>query len=263
MIFKLFLIIALKNKSLKTSFYKYLFLTTVIIASCSTEKNTSLSRSYHNIISNYNIYFNGYESFNRGVKKTEVSFQDNYSRILPVFYFSRPEVAESVAGDMQRALEKATKVITLHSITAKPEIKKGAQSDKQKAFYSQKEFNKWIDDNYVLMGKAYVYKNEFYLAIETFKKILRDFPLEETRFEAMIWMARAYNEQGEYRESEKILNSLLADENFPKDYMEDLYVTFADFHIKQYQYEQAIQHFEAILCLASIASELMVSAFVR
>ena len=148
---------------MKTSFYKYLFFLSFLVASCSTEKNTFTSRSFHNVTSHYNIYFNGYESFNRGVRKTEDNFQDNYSRILPIFYFSSPDVAQSIAPDMQRSLEKSTKVITLHSISVKPELKKGPQTEKQKAFYSQKEFNKWIDDNYVLMAKAYVYKNEFYL----------------------------------------------------------------------------------------------------
>ncbi len=222
-------------------------LTTVFIASCSTEKNTFSSRAYHNITSNYNIYFNGYESFKRGVKKTEDSYQDNFSRILPIFYFSNPDVAQSIAPDMQRSLEKSTKVITLHSITAKPDIKKGTQTDKQKAFYAQKEFNRWIDDNYVLMGKAYVYKNEFYLALETFKKIIRDFQHEESKYEALIWMARAYNEQEEYREAEKILNSLENDKELPKKLKEDLFVTFADFHIKQGEYEKAIQKLKEAL----------------
>lgn len=218
-----------------------MFLAILFIASCSAEKNTFTSRAYHNITSNYNIYFNGYESFKKGVKKAEDSYQDNYSRILPIFYFSSPDVAQSVAPDMQRSLEKSTKVISLHSITAKPEIKKGAQTDKQKAFYSQKEFNKWIDDNYVLMGKAYVYKNEFYLALETFRKVIRDFQYTESKYEALIWMARTYNEQKEYREAEKILADLQKDKNLPKQLREDLYTTVADFYIKQGDFKKAIE----------------------
>ncbi|MCF8380801.1 MAG: tetratricopeptide repeat protein [Bacteroidales bacterium] len=232
---------------MKASFHKYLITAIFIIASCSTEKNTFTSRSYHNLTSNYNIYFNGYESYKKGVDKAEDNFQDNYSRILPLFYFSSPDVAQSVAPDMQRSLEKSTKVISLHSITAKPEIKKGTQTDKQKEFYNQKEFNKWIDENYVLMGKAYVYKNEFYLALETFRKVIRDFPNTESKYEALIWMARTYDEQGEFREAEKILADLVKDKELPKRLREDLHITYADYYIKHEAYEDAIKQLQTAL----------------
>ena len=227
---------------LKNTIVKYLFIFVFIISACSTEKNTMMTRAYHNLTSHYNIYFNGYQSFDRGVKKVEEGYEDNYSKLLPVFYYSDPSVAQTVAPDMDRALEKGTKVITLHSITAKPDFKRGIQTEKQKEFYNKKEYNKWIDDNYILMGKAYIYKNEFRTAIETLRKMINDFPREETRFEAMIWMARAYNEIEEYREAEHLLSALDSREDLPKEYRADLYATYADFHIKQDEYEQAIPH---------------------
>ncbi|MFW5644493.1 MAG: tetratricopeptide repeat protein, partial [Bacteroidota bacterium] len=206
-----------------------------------------MTRAYHNLTSHYNIYFNGYQSYDRGIKKIEDSYEDNYSKLLPVFYFSDPSVAQTVASDMDRALEKATKVITLHSITVKPDFKRGIQTEKQKEFYNKKEYNKWIDDNYILMGKAYVYKNEFRTAIETLRKMINDFPKEETRFEAMIWMARAYNEIEEYREAEQLLSALGDRENLPREYHADLYTTYADFHLKQAEYEQAVPYLRKAL----------------
>jgi tetratricopeptide (TPR) repeat protein len=208
-----------------------------------------MSRTYHNITSHYNIYFNGYESFKRGLKKVEDNYQDNYSRLLPVFYYSDPDVAQTVAPDMDRTLEKATKVITLHSITAKPELKRGPQTEKQREFYNKKEYNKWIDDNYILMGKAYVYKNEFQTAIETLRRMILDFPNEDSRFEAMIWLVRALNEQEEYREAENLLVALRSQDDMPKQYLPDLYTTYADHFIKQEKYEQAIPHLKEALSL--------------
>ena len=206
-----------------------------------------MSRSFHNTTSHYNVYFNGYESYKRGIRRTEKDYQDNFSRLLPIFYFSDPLVAQSVSSDMQRALEKATKVITLHSITAKPELKKGPQTEKQKEFYSKKEYNRWFDDNYLLMGKAYTYKNDFALAIESLKKLITDFPDEETSIEGMIWLARNYNEQGEYREAEKLLNNLSNSEDFPRNLKEKLYTTYADYYLKQGQYTGAIENLERAL----------------
>ncbi len=232
---------------MKNRILKYFPFLIFILSACSTQKNTVMTRAYHNLTSHYNIYFNGYQSYDRGIKKIEDSYEDNYSKLLPVFYFSDPSVAQTVASDMDRALEKATKVITLHSITVKPDFKRGIQTEKQKEFYNKKEYNKWIDDNYILMGKAYVYKNEFRTAIETLRKMINDFPKEETRFEAMIWMARAYNEIEEYREAEQLLSALGDRENLPREYHADLYTTYADFHLKQAEYEQAVPYLRKAL----------------
>jgi len=211
----------------------------VFLTACTTEKNTLITRSYHNLTSNYNIFFNGSESFKKGVDKAEKSFEDNYTQILPVFYYSNESVAQTVKPDMDRALTKATKVITLHSITAKPEMKKGPVTQKQRDFFNKKEYNKWIDNNFLLMGKAYVYKNDFYLALETFRRLIADFPGEPSRYEALIWMARAYNELKEYRESERILMLLESDQKLPKKLKSDMYITYGDLYIKQNNLEKA------------------------
>ncbi len=225
----------------------YLLFFLLISVSCSREKNTALSRTYHSLTAHYNIYYNGEESYRMGVKKVSENFQDNYTRILPVFYFSDESAAQIAASDMKRAIEKAKKVITLKSITAKPELKKGNLTDKQKEFYSQKEFNKWIDENYLLMGKAYVYTNEFSMAIETFKKVITDFPDNPSRFTAFVWLARAYSETGEYRESLRILDMLKVNEELPKKLRDDLLLSYTDLYIKQEQYEKALPYLQDAL----------------
>jgi tetratricopeptide (TPR) repeat protein len=224
-------------------FLLLLFLTT----SCSTEKNTLISRTFHNTTSNYNIYFNGKESFKKGLDRAKKNHEDNFSKILPLFYYQSTEISQQLAPDMNRALEKATKVITLHSIKAKPELKKGPQTEKQKAFYNQKEYNKWIGDNYTLMGKAYVYKQQYLLAIETFKKVVTDFPNDPVHYEALFWMARAYNETKEYRESEKILNALINDKEVPGKYKAGIYSSYADLMIKEGKFDKAVPMLEKTL----------------
>jgi len=206
-----------------------------------------MSRTFHNMTSHYNIYFNGRESFKKGEQRVEKSFEDNYNNILPVFYYPSEEVSQMVSPEMNRALEKATKVITLHSITAKPELKKGPLTDKQKAFYNQKEYNKWIGDNYVLMGKAYVYNHEYGLAIETFRKVISDFKNDPVHYEAYFWMARAYIETKEYREAETILNTLVNSDEIPRKYMKEVYNTYAKFYMAKEDYEKAIPMLEKAL----------------
>ena len=57
----------------------------LLMWSCSTKKNTWVSRNYHNLTAYYNIYYNGREAFKTGDKAINESYQNDYSNILPVF----------------------------------------------------------------------------------------------------------------------------------------------------------------------------------
>ncbi len=212
-----------------------------ILTSCSTEKNTLVTRTYHNITSRYNIFFNGNESFKRGLEQMEESHVDDYTRILPVFLWGDENTAGSIAGDMETAIQKATKVITLHSITVKPEFKQGPQSEKQKAFYARNEYNKFVPENYLLMGKAYLFRNDLNLALETFKFIMTEYSYDDIIYETQVWIARTLNELGEYNESEDVLQVLTGTQEFPEDLLADLYSTQADLYMKQEDYKRAIE----------------------
>ena len=117
----------------------------LFLFSCSTKKNTRVSRAYHNLTAHYNAYFNGKESYKEGIISIKENLQDDFSKILPVFIYDNPS-STSVSGQMERAIKKSIKVINLHSITAKPKRKRNKKTAKDKAFYAQKEYNKWIDD---------------------------------------------------------------------------------------------------------------------
>ena len=214
------------------------------LLSCSVEKNTSLSRNYHNLTSHYNIYFNGNESYKKGIVSANRSIRNDYNRILDMFLYEDEGVNTAVSGDMKRAIDKATKVITFHSITSKPKVKEGNQSEKDKAFYNKNEYNKWVDDSYMLMGKAYMYQGEYFLASETFKHIMVTFPEEEIRYLAMIWLSRAYLMIGEDSEAERILVTLADRENLPKDYLRAYQCTRAQYHLKNQEYTEAAKYLE-------------------
>ena len=219
----------------------------LIVFGCSTEKNTFVTRSYHNITARYNIYFNGYESFNGGVLKLEKQYRDDYTNIIPVFNYSDEKIAQSIASDMDRAINKSTKVITFHSITAKPKTKKKYLTEKDKAFLQKTEYNKWIDDSYLLMGKSHFYKHDFALSVETFNFLIKRFNDEPSKHEALIWLARAYNEREDFRESEKILTLLQSDVYFPKKLRSSFNATYADFYLKQEEIDKCIPKLELAL----------------
>ena len=216
------------------------FIILFIFSGCSTKKNTILSRSYHNLTAHYNTYFNGNESLKDGVKKISTGFKDNYNKTLPAFTHSDPSTAQLASSDMDIAIKKASKAITMHSIRVKPNKKKTAKTKKQKAFMKKNDYCNWIDDCYLLMGKANFYKHEFYTAAESFEFVISKFNTEQTRYQAMMWLAKNNNELGRYIKSKEILDQIDGERKFPKKYKGEVAAIFADYYLKQKKYDDAI-----------------------
>ena len=156
-------------------FLAQLFVLVVIVvgfSGCKRTKDTFTSRTYHQMTAKYNPLFNGEEAYKAGVLKVEQSWQEDFTKILPVYKWSNESNAGSLAPDMDRAIEKSIKVIQEHSM-----------------FIGNNQRNKYIDDSYLLMGKARFYKRDFYPAAETFNYILQQFDKSEMAYEARLWLA--------------------------------------------------------------------------
>ncbi len=209
------------------------------------KKNTWLMRSYHNLTAYYNVYFNANDSYDEGVKKSAKEYPFDYSQILPVFTFGAKEIPQMVTSEMQRALEKSDKTIKKHSLTTKPEIKKGKRlSKKEQEFYNKREFCKSIDDAYLLIGKANVYLHEYDLAAYAFDLVATDYSKEPTAYEARLWNAIMAGEQSNVEREQEILTALANDKNFPKEYRKLLNRANADLLIRQKKYGEAIPKVE-------------------
>ena len=133
------------------------------VASCSVEKNTATTRFYQSLTAHYNIYFNGNESFKAGVTRVENQYVEDYSEMLHLFEYSDESSASICASNMDEAIQKGSKLIRLKSITAIPEEKERKKNniDADDALLNRKEFNEWVDDAYLLIGKSHFYKHKF------------------------------------------------------------------------------------------------------
>jgi tetratricopeptide (TPR) repeat protein len=236
---------------LKITRILYFAFLVVVAFSCSTEKNTTVTRTYHKVTAKYNAFFNGHESLKEGVEKINNSFKDDYTHTIPVFRYGDIDVCQSASPEMDRAIEKAIKVIENHSITAKPKslLKKIDENkkltEKEKEFYKQSEYNPWIRSSYLMMGKAHFYKHEYPMALKTFRYILREFETDEIKYKANIWIIRTDNERGEFKEAGDLLKKVTT--KF-KEYIDaDYYTTYADYHLKQKDYEQAKEYLNKAL----------------
>jgi tetratricopeptide (TPR) repeat protein len=217
-----------------------IIITAFLLVACSTQKNTWLSRNYNSMTARYNTLFNGQQSFQRGEHQLMQSHTDNFTDILPIFPYSGPDKAGAVKGDMDIAIGKGLKVIQKKSITARPKRKPGSNNPSYEAFYNQREFNRYVDDAYLLVGKAHLYNHEYHEALSVLEYVLREFPAQPARFEALIWMARTRIEMGDFENAQLLLEQYDGMGQAPARYYGDYMATYADYLIRTQQYTHAI-----------------------
>ena len=228
-----------------------LFILSLLVAlgGCSTKKNTVGSRAFHNLTSKYNYYFNANESYNNAIKRVENSFDFNYTFPLPILLVGDKQVASMVGGDMDRAITKCTDMITRHSITVKPDRKSGAMTAKEKRFFNQNEFVRWVREGWLLIGKARVWKGAHDEARMTFEHILVQFPETPMWYESQLWLARLDLIAGDLVAAEDRLRSLSANRRYPKNkyFTHLLESTWASYYHRQENIPQTLIHLERAL----------------
>jgi len=234
----------------------YILLGWVVLFSyrCGTEKNTQVNRFYHNLTAYYNIHFNGQESFNKGIRKYTEAYQYDFTRILPIFIYGNEELSQQIQPQMERTIEKCSKLIRLHSISSKPEELKNKRklTKEEKAFYNKSEYNKYADDAYLLMGKAYFWQMQYDIASKFMEYSTREFKDDIIRYKAKIWLARCYIELNRFNASGKILSALSEDQDLPSSLKGDFLITAADHFIKQDQYQEAIDRLKQSILHAGV-----------
>ena len=178
----------------------------VALSSCSTKKNTALSRNWQAFTTRYNVYFNGSEHYKETLKAMEQGYEDDYTRQVlmhPAEAKGDPLMPQPT-GNFDRTIEKMQKAIQLHSIKKKPAKKSG--SEKEKKFRARDEFNPFLHNAWLTMGKAQYLKGDFLGAAATFMYISKHFKwLPAVVTEAQLWQARCYCALDWAYEAENIL----------------------------------------------------------
>ena len=230
------------------------------------DKKFTLPRHFmQNTITHYNYYFNANNKVNNVVEKAKIAYKDDYSKLLS-FY---PYALDNTAGqktDLDSVIYTCTAGILIHDLR-----------------------NDWIDNMYLLIGKAYFFKKDFDSAAMTFQFINYNlFPrkkneddsrvvgtnsaasgnnisiantekrnfiqklitLPPSRNDALIWMARTLIEQNELGEAGGLINTLQNDPVLPKRLRNDLDEVSAYWFYKQAGYDSAAAHLEKALSTA-------------
>ncbi len=200
----------------------------VLLTSCSTKKNTFTRRAYHNLTSHYNVYWNGMDGLRQGLKEYKTTLKDNYSVVLPVYNYGDRAAAGKLSQFADISIKKASKTIQKHSMP-----------------FNRKEYCKWIDDAYMLIGQSYFYKQDYPMARRTFEFVIKSYNDNDIKYEAMLWLARSNTQQGDFNRAEPMLDMLaskIKKGEAPDKYETGLNLDYAQFYLLQKNYDGAIPY---------------------
>ena len=202
---------------MKISSIKYQISTIIILmmtlSSCSTQKNTWATRSYHQTKVKYNILYNGNVAYEEGLKAIRDANTDDYTQILYLYPVSNHRAAEASASHMDKTIEKCRKCIKLHSIKAKPKRDpKRANDPEYKLWLQSEEFNANMSMAWIRLGEAEFHKGDFLGAVSTFNYIINHYQNDADMIaQCQLWISRAYAEMGWQYEAEDMLNRVQID----------------------------------------------------
>lgn len=211
-----------------------------------------MSRQWQAFNTRYNVYFNGEQHYIEQLREMERDYEDDYTRT--VFLHPAEARADKKApqpkGDFKRTIEKMQKAIQLHSIKKKP-AKKGS-SAKEKAFRAREEFNPFLHNAWLMMGRSQYYNGDFAGAASTFYYISKHFKwLPSVVTEARLWQALSYEAMDWLYEAEDVLVHI-REKQLDSKRLRQLYALgMAGLNVRTDKWEQAVPYLEQAAAGAS------------
>jgi tetratricopeptide (TPR) repeat protein len=201
----------------------------LICVSCSNTKDTFINRTFHNLSAHYNGYYNAGLKIEDALDKLAAGHVDHYDRTLSVFQYGDLSKAKSVYPQLDDAMKRTATVIDRHTM-------------RDKRGNEKPDSEKWIDDNWIVYGKAQFFRHDYFEAIETFKYVETTYKKEPGRHLASMWLAKTYLELTQLKEAEDKLDYLRNQSDFPRKNLWELEATRADFYLQTKNNDKAIEH---------------------
>ncbi len=218
------------------------------------KKFTIIRRFFQNTYTHYNYYYNANNLINEIISRAAAQQKDDYSELLPFYRWSLENTSKS--GDIDSILQKCTAGILLHDLR-----------------------NDWIDNMYLIMGKAYYLRQDFDSAAMSFQFLNYAFSPKDksgsdktigsnsdeesnafsilskekktpllrrppSRNDGFIWQVRNYTDKGRYLDASSLISLLRNDPNFPDRLETPLAEVIAYLNYKQEAWDSAAVYLE-------------------
>ena len=171
---------------------------------CSTQKNKTLNKNYHSVVSTYNVLFNGNEYLNKGLESFNSSYKENYWDILPIEPIEITDKIINVDGlenqDFLKSEEKAAKAIQKHSM-----------------LINEIQYNSKISEAYFLLGKARYFDQRYLPAIDAFNQIYKLNKEDDFWANGIIWKSKSHIRLNQESVAVDLINELLEKEDLDSE----------------------------------------------
>jgi hypothetical protein len=227
-----------------------------------TETKWTVPRAFlQNTITQYNFYFNANNKLNEVLARAKAQFKEDYTQLLP-FYNYTLEITSKDKRNLDSVLDKVNSAILLRDLR-----------------------NSWADNLWMLMGRAYFYKNNldsahilfqfvnyafaprdpdgyalpigsnqeeggnaFTISTNEKRNIAKKaFSQPPSRNESFIWQIRTYLQQEQLSRGAVLIEVLRQDPNFPARLRPSLHEMQALWNYKIKQWDSAAFHLSLAL----------------
>ena len=167
----------------------------MVLWACTNKKDGVAYRAYHNTTAHYNGHFNADQAMLQAETKIRSNTIEDFDSILSVIALGSPEGGQAALEDLERVISKTEKVIKKHTITGE-----------QKKSIKKPYYNRWIDENYILLGKAHYYKKEYDVAEKLFQFVYKKYTDPNAIAMGAAWLSISLMTQDEYSKAIQILS---------------------------------------------------------
>ena len=208
-----------------------------------------------NTVTHYNYFFNANNKLNEVLERAKIAHKEDYTQLLPFYNYSLDETAQ-YKTELDSVIYKSTAGILIHDLR-----------------------NDWIDNLYLLIGKAYYLRNSLDSAYLTFQYINYAFSPKEkggydkvigsnadegnifsistkekqnilkeafsrppSRNESLLWQIKTYLAMDALPEASSLIETLKNDPQFPDRLKSGLEEALAFYFYKQLAYDSAAAH---------------------
>lgn len=189
----------------------------IVLGACSSEKDTWTSKAYHNTTSHFNGYYYARDEIRKIEKTLWSSLNDDYGKILRLY----PKIDSTLAQGYDKEVQEAIKMASL-AIQRHPN-------------------SKWVDDSYILVGKARLYSLDWGNAIQTLKYVNTKSKDPNAKQQAIIQLVRTFTEHNEYNNAQAAID-FVQKEELNKTNKKNLLLEKAYYYQEQGDYDNMVRN---------------------
>ena len=203
-------------RALRRTYTILSILMVLFVSSCGNESSWTY-KAWHNTLAHYNIYFNGEQKWLETYQAVREAYKDDFRKPINLFNYGTLESLQGNLGAMDEVVKKASTMIDKHPKS------------------------KWVDDAYLLTGKAYLFKGDATAAVNIFDFVSNQYKDPKILFQSKLWTVRALLAQGKTIDAEAMASNILKNPKLPKEQLHIAQYTLGAIYHQQKKYQQSAE----------------------